>query len=88
MVYNLFCLQPRNLSQNTVFGNLNHMPLRYKAKNSDEYSLIHKMCSYKTSAKCGVSLNNNVCNVNLRDLTLNAKLLPPFGILSVDDNSR
>ncbi|KAL5271549.1 hypothetical protein ACHWQZ_G001989 [Mnemiopsis leidyi] len=30
----------------------------YKARNSEEYSLIHKMCSYKTSTKCGVSLNN------------------------------
>ena len=33
---------------------------RYRSKNSEEYSLIQKMTQFKTSAKCGVSLNNNV----------------------------
>ena len=67
------------------------MHLRYKAKNSEEYSLIHKMCSYKTSTKCGVSLNNNVSNAHQRDFTFHVKLLlllAFYVLMTIDDKRK
>ncbi|XP_063688376.1 cell cycle checkpoint protein RAD17-like [Bolinopsis microptera] len=56
----VFALQ--HMGANSCFL-LDTMPffkkIGYKANNSEEYSLIQKMTYFKTSAKCGVSLNNN-----------------------------